>query len=42
VRARKGRPVEEGTVEFLLILSEDVDLVATAEDHLRAVQRTGE
>jgi hypothetical protein len=29
-------------VEFLLILSEDVELVATGEDHLRAVQRTGE
>jgi hypothetical protein len=29
-------------VEFLLILSEDVGLVASAEDHGRLVQRTGE
>jgi len=29
-------------VEFLLILSEDADLVATEEDHERAVQRTGQ
>jgi hypothetical protein len=41
VRAGTGR-VEEGVVEFLLILSEDVELVATPEDHRRAVQRTGE
>jgi hypothetical protein len=29
-------------VEFLLVLSEDIEVVATAEDHRRAVQRTGE
>jgi len=29
-------------VEFLLVLSENVELVATEEDHRRAQQRTGE
>ncbi len=29
-------------MEFLLILSEDAGLVATAEDHSQLVQRTGE
>jgi hypothetical protein len=29
-------------MEFLLVLSEDVELVATEEDHQRLVQQTGE
>ena len=37
------RPAEkEDVVEFLLILSEDVDLVATDEDRAGLAQRTGE
>jgi hypothetical protein len=34
--------LRRAVVEFLLILSEDVELVSSEEDHRRAVQRTGE
>jgi hypothetical protein len=47
LRCRSDRGLVSGCcggaiVEFLLVLSEDIEVVASAEDHRRAVQRTGE